>query len=67
MKICIKHRLVNVALDRVLQRILAKTVMHTREIKMAGNSLATGRVKASVEQSATQFFYAPLNGSDTKW
>jgi len=57
----------NVALDRVQRLILAKAVMYFREIKMTGNSLTTGRVKASIERSVTQFFCAPLNGSDTKW
>jgi hypothetical protein len=40
--------------------------MYFREIKMTGNSLTTGRVKASVGSSVPQFFCAPLNGSDTK-
>jgi len=57
----------NVTLDRVQRRILAKAVMYFREITIAGNSLTTGRVNASVESPIPQFFCGLLNGSDTKW
>lgn len=56
-----KHTLVNVALDRVQRRIVAKTVVYCREMKMKGNTVATGWVNAALESSVLQFLYA------TKW
>lgn len=43
------------------------TAAYCREMKMEGNTLATGWANAALESSVITFFCAPLNGSDTKW